>query len=206
MKKVLIGCLGVFVLVAVAGGIVTYVKVIKPGMEFVGGMAELGQEFQELNDSIENRESFAPPADGTLDEARFQRFLAAHRQMRGELEGRLTELKTKYEELEAEIDERGGQAGIGDMVGAYADLADLLIAGKRAQVEALNTHRFSIEEYNYTRDRVYRALGEGVAVAAIAQSGNAGQFNQTVPQETIDLVEPHREELMESYVLAWWGL
>ncbi|MBY6205074.1 hypothetical protein [Halomonas denitrificans] len=206
MKKVLIGCLGVFVLVAVAGGIVTYVKVIKPGMEFVGGMAELGQEFQELNDSIENRESFAPPGDGTLDEARFQRFLAAQRQMRGELEGRLTELKTKYEELEAEIDERGGQAGIGDMVGAYADLADLLIAGKRAQVEALNTHRFSIEEYNYTRDRVYRALGEGVAVAAIAQSGNAGQFTQTVPQETIDMVEPHREELMESYVLAWWGL
>lgn len=206
MKKILIGCFGVVVLVAVAGGAVTYFKVIKPGMEFVGGMAEIGQEFQELNDSVENQANFAAPADGALDEGQFDRFLAAHQLMRGQLEERLQSLNQKYTELEAEIDERGGQAGIGDMVGAYADLADLLIEAKRAQVQALNAQDFSIEEYNWTRERVYKALGESVAVAAIAQSGNATQFNQTVPQETIDLVEPHREELMQTYVLAWWGL
>ena len=206
MKKVLLGCFGVLVLASVAGGIVVYLKVIKPGMEFAGDMMELGQEFEQLNDSVENRASFAAPNDGVLAEDRFQRYLAAQMQMRAALEGRLEELKTKYEELDAEIDERGGQAGIGDMVGAYADLTGLLIDGKRAQVEALNAQGFSIEEYNWTRNQVYRALGESVAVAAISQSGNAGNFNQTVPQETIDMVEPHREQLMETYVLAWWGL
>lgn len=206
MKKILIGCFGVVVLLAVAGGLVAYFKVIKPGMEIFGGLAELQTEFQKLDDSIENRARFAAPGDGVLDEDRFERFLAAHRAMRGQLEGRLQELDAKYDQMKAELDEKGEEAGIGDVIGAYADLADLLIDGKRAQVEALNAQGFSIEEYNWTRDQVYRGLGESVAVAAIGQGGNRANFNQTVPQATMDLVEPHREELMESYVLAWWGL
>ncbi len=57
------------------------------------------------------------------------------------------------------------------------------------------------------RQQVYRAIGESVAVAAISSNPNASnEFQPTVPEATREMVEPHREELMESYVLAWWGL
>ena len=207
MKNFAIGCFAVLVVLAVAGGGIAWFKVIKPGMEFAGGVAELGKQYSELNESIENRAGYTPPADGELGEDTFQRFLAAQRQMRTELEGRLEELQSKYEALEKEIDERGGQAGIGDMIGAYSDLTDLLIDAKRAQVEAINDQDFSLQEYNWVRDQVYRAIGESVAVAAIAANRNAsGEFQATVPEATREMVEPHREELMKAHVLAWWGL
>lgn len=207
MKNFVIGCLGVLVVLAVLGGGIAWFKVIKPGMEFAGGIAELRKEYSELHESIDNRSGFNPPSDAELDEERFQRFLAAQRQMRDELEGRLEELQDKYEALEDEIDERGGEAGISDMMGAYSDLTDLLIDAKRAQVAAINAQDFSLQEYNWVRDRVYRAIGESVAVAAISDDPNAsGQFEASVPEATREMVEPHRQELMEMHVLAWWGL
>ncbi|MEX0916456.1 MAG: hypothetical protein WDZ60_11205, partial [Wenzhouxiangellaceae bacterium] len=205
MKNFAIGCAGVLLVLTVVGGGIAWFKVIKPGMEFAGGIAELGKEYSELNESIDNRSGFNPPSDGELSEDRFQRYLAAQRQMRTELEGRLEELQAKYESLEKEIDERGGQAGIGDMMGAYSDLTDLLIDAKGAQVEAINTQEFSLQEYNWVRDQVYRALGESVAVAAIAANPDAsGEFEASVPEATREMIAPHREELMEMHVLAWW--
>jgi hypothetical protein len=108
--------------------------------------------------------------------------------------------------MEQEIDERGGQASIGEMMSAYGDLTDLLVEAKRAQVEALNAQEFSLAEYNWVRQQTYRALGESVAVAAIAESGATSPMQTTVPESTREMVAPHREELMESYALAWWGL
>jgi len=206
MKKFAIGCFGLLVVLAVAGGGITWFKVIKPGMEFAGGIAELGQQYSELNDSIDNRSGFTPPADGALNEGAFNRFLAAQRAMRNRLEGRLQELEQKYKALEEEVDQRGGQASIADMMGAYSDLTDLLIEAKRAQVDALNSQGFSLQEYNWVRGQVYRALGESVAVAAIGENGSAQGINTTVSDVTREMVAPHREELMQAHALAWWGL
>ncbi|HKL54206.1 MAG TPA: hypothetical protein VJ902_09610 [Wenzhouxiangellaceae bacterium] len=210
MKNFAIGCAAVLVILTVGGVGVVWFKFgddISAGIDAVQGVAKLAPQFEELNDSIENRASYAPPADGELSEDAFQRFLAAQRQMRTELEGRLEELQSKYEALEQEIDERGGQAGISDMMGAYGDLADLLVDAKRAQVEAINDHDFSLQEYNWVRDQVYRAIGESVAVAAIAANPTASTaFQASVPEATREMVEPHREELMKAHVLAWWGL
>jgi len=210
MKNFAIGCAAVLVILTVGGVGVVWFKFgddISAGIDAVQGVAKLAPQFEELNDSIENRASYAPPADGELSEDAFQRFLAAQRQMRTELEGRLEELQSKYEALEQEIDERGGQAGISDMMGAYGDLADLLVDAKRAQVEAINDHDFSLQEYNWVRDQVYRAIGESVAVAAIAANPTASTALQaSMPEATREMVEPHREELMKAHVLAWWGL
>ena len=206
MKKFAIGCFGVLVVLALVGGGITWFKVIKPGMEFAGGIAELGQRYSELNDSIENRSGYTPPSDGLLTESAFNRFLAAQRSMRNQLEGRLQDLQQKYEDLEQEIDQRGGQASITDMMGAYSDLTDLLIDAKQAQVDALNSQGFSLQEYNWVRGEVYRALGESVAVAAIGESGSTQGVNTTVPEQTREMVAPHREELIQTHALAWWGL
>lgn len=210
MKNFAIGCAAVLVLLTVAGVGVVWFKFgddISAGIDAVQGVAKLAPQFEELNESIENRADYAPPSNEELGEDAFQRFLAAQRQMRNGLEGRLEELQSKYEALEQEIDERGGQAGLGDMMGAYSDLTDLLIDAKRVQVEAINDQNFSLQEYNWVRNQVYRGIGESVAVAAIAANpGASGDFKTTVPEATREMVEPYREELMKSHVLAWWGL
>ncbi|MGB0513923.1 MAG: hypothetical protein ACPGJE_03680 [Wenzhouxiangellaceae bacterium] len=205
MKKFAIGCFGVLVIVAVAGGALTWFKVIKPGMEMASGFMELGEEFERLNDSVENQAAFQPPADGVLDAARLERFLAAQRQIQGSMEGQLDELKQKYEALDQRLESGDETAGIGDVFGAYADIGELLISGKRAQVEALNNHGFSLNEYAWVRDQAYRALGQSVAVASITNGAGQIQFDNEVAPETLALVEPYREELMQALALAWWG-
>lgn len=209
MKNFVIGCFGVLVLAVLAGGGIVWFKYgddITAGVNTITGWATLAPELEKLNESIENRSGFNPPSTGVLSEQTFNRFLAAQRSMRGQLQGRLEELQQKYEAMEQEIDERGGQASISDMMNAYGDLTTLLIDAKRAQVNALNAQDFSLQEYNWVREQVYRALGEAVAVAAIGESGAVSDYETTIPETTRELVAPHREELMESHVLAWWGL
>lgn len=77
---------------------------------------------------------------------------------------------------------------------------------RRAQVKALNEHGFSPGEYAWVRAKVYRAIHETVAVG-MAQFLSAEQVPEIgeVHEDTVELVEPHREELLEAHSLAWWG-
>lgn len=206
MKNFAIGCFAVLLIAAVAGGGIAYFKVIKPGMEMAGSFMKLGEEFESLNKQVDNTRNFAPPGDNLLDEDQLQRFLAAQQQIEQRMAGRFEELKAKYEDLESKLKADGSTAGLGDILGAYGDLGGLLIDGKRAQVEALNDHGFSLGEYAWVRDQAYRAMGESIAVASFGNSGVQTEYKTTIPQETRDMVEPHREQLMRSMVIAWWGL
>ena len=206
MKNFAIGCFAVLLIAAVAGGGIAYFKVIKPGMEMAGSFMKFGEEFEQLEKQVDNRRDFTPPSDRVVSEEQLQRFLAAQQQIETRMQGRFDELKNKYETLEQELKADNSKAGIGDILGAYGDVGGLLLDGKRAQVEALNAQDFSLGEYAWVRDQVYRALGESVAVASFGNSGVPTEYRGQVPQETVERVEPHREELMRSLVIAWWGL
>lgn len=207
MKKFAIGCLGVLVVVAVLGGGIVWFKVIKPGVEMAGEFVQMGQEIEKLEQGVENQAAFDPPASGVLDETSFQRFLAAQRQMVATLEGRLKELEAKYEALDQQLNDGGNPAELVKALGAWKDMTGLLLDAKRAQVEALNAHGFSLGEYAWVREQVYAALGRSVAVAALAgQDFKATGKLPDVAPETVELVEPYRQELLESHALAWWGL
>jgi len=206
MKKFAIGCFAVLLVLGVVAGGLAWFKIITPGMQMAGNLVELGQEFQRLNERVENQAAFQPPVDGQLDAGTLQRFLAAQREIRAALQGRLDELRQKYELVEKRVNEQGGRAGVGDLFGAYADIGALLIDGKRAQVEALNSQRFSLAEYAWARNRIYRALGKQVAVAIPDEFGPQGlSDSREVAPETAAMIEPHRQELLESLVIAWWG-
>ncbi len=205
MQKFLIGCLGVLFVLAIAGALTAYFVVIKPTYQFATDASRMATEFQELDQRIERRGQFAPPADGQLDEARFQRFLAAQQQMRAAMAGRLEELDEKWQTMRDERRGRREDPNLIELVTAYRDLGDLLLAGKRAQVEALNAQRFSLEEYVWVRNQVYRALGEEIAVTAFGEQGHP-ELTRQVSDDVIAMVSPHRDEIMEAYALAWFGL
>ncbi|AKS43370.1 hypothetical protein [Wenzhouxiangella marina] len=205
MQKFLIGCLAVIAIVVIGGGTAGYFFVIKPAWEFASEVGEFATEYQQLNEQIERTEGFQPPADGQLDPDRFQRFLVAQRDMRSQLQGQLQALDARWDQIQQEIKEDGRQANVIEIVTAYRDLGGLLIDAKRAQVDALNRYQFSLEEYAWTRNQTFRALGEQVAVTAFGEQGSP-MPNRAVSDEVLALVSPHREELMEGYVMAWFGL
>lgn len=205
MQKFLIGCAVVVLLLVIGGGTAGYFFVVKPGMEFVSEVGEFTTEFQNLNNQIERTDPFVAPADGQLDPERFQRFLVAQRDMRGLLEEELATLDAKWDEIKQEMAADGRDANVLEVLTAYRDLGGLLLTAKEAQVQVLNRYQFSLDEYVWTRNQTYRALGEQVAVAAVGTQGGAPQAGQA-SDEVMALVKPHREELMQSYVMAWFGL
>lgn len=204
MGKVAVGCLLVIVLAAAAGGGVVWFKVIKPGMEFAGDAVNFGEEFQRIERAIEDRSPYAPPDNGALSEQQFQNFLASQQRIRSHMETQLDELNEKYSELKARFDKK--DPGLRDLTGVYRDFGDLLLEAKRAQVEALNSNKFSLQEYAWVRQQVYLALGEPIDAMAVTVDGRERPRGGRVPEETVALVAPHRETLMETHALAWWGL
>ncbi len=215
MKKVVIGCLGVVLLLAIGGSVVTYMFVIKPGMEVYAEVTELGQQFEEANANIENTSSYMPPASEELTPQLVNRYLEAQRTIRAALGSRLEELEDKYQRFDNSQDGGGEQPGIADVIGAYGDIFGLLADAKQAQVDAINAQNFSLEEYTWTRNKVYQALGQEVGMISFGEDFNLEQFmnanpdnnpNQPAPEVNVQLVQPHRDELMEMIGLAWFGL
>lgn len=204
MPKVLVGCLVFVVLILVGGGIVGY-QWIKPWFDMATGAAELASEYQEHNERLEHTDSYNPPQDGQMNEEQFQRFLDTQEQIRSQMAGRLTELEEEYEELESKLDAQDRDVNFRELGEAYQDLFSLLLDAKAAQVDALNAQNFSLEEYFWVRNQIYVALGQQVAVASMNDNQQTGQRHQ-VSEEVVEMVEEHREQLMETYALAWFGL
>jgi hypothetical protein len=205
MGKVLVGCLVVVVLVVAGGGAAGYLLLIKPYTEAVGSAIRVAEEYGQLNDAVENRAPYAAPDDGVVQDVQFERFLAAHRAMRGQLEGTLRELDARYRALEREFEEEGREPGLRELFGAYRDLGELYLTAKRAQVDALNAQRLSLEEYAWIRNQAYAALGQQVAIASLEGQRTGAPVGQA-PVANVELVSPHEQELLEHYVLAWFGL
>jgi hypothetical protein len=205
MKKFLVGCLVVVVVLVAAGGTAGYFFVIKPAWEFAGEVQAFVQEYAELNEQIERQEDFQPPQDGSVSSERFQRFLVAQRDMRQSMEGELETLKERFEAMQAEIDSEQRDMNLSELSSAYQGLGELLIKAKRVQVEALNRYNFSLQEYLYVRNQTYRALGQEVAVASFGDQAPQVRSRQ-VPEQVVEMVSPHREELMEGYAFAWFGI
>lgn len=205
MPKFLVGCLIVVVVLVGAGGTAGYFFFIKPAWEFAGDVQTFVQEYAELNEEVERTGGFDAPGDGSVTSDQFQRFLVAQRDMRDGMEGEMEALKQRFESMQEEIDEQEREAGIKELFTAYQGLGELLIKAKRAQVDALNRYNFSLQEYLYVRNQTFRALGQDVAVASFGDQ--APQVRRSdVPEEVVEMVRPHREELMEGYAMAWFGI
>lgn len=205
MPKFLLGCLLVLAVAAIAGVTAGYFLLVRPAYEFVTEVGGFANEFAALEQEVRRDPGFRPPPDGQVDEAQFERFLAAQRDIRRGMDERLPELQARWQAMQSDIDRRGGQANIMEVVTASQDLAGLLLSAKREQVAALNAHRFSLEEYLYVRNQTFLAIGMPVGVVALGDQ-RAETRRRPVPDEVVAMVEPHQEELMQSYALAWFGL
>ena len=215
MKKLLIGCLVLAVMLAVTAGAASYYLYRKVDST-ISGFKELGT-VPELERSVRNKTPFTPPASGELTGAQFDRYLAVQQQVRARLGAGAAEIEQKYKTLLAK-----DSATIVDapaIISAYRDLAKTYVEAKRAQVAALNDAGLSLDEYRWVRRQAYAGIGMPLMeldVAQIMADVKAGRtpaqptpslnLTPAAPPATAKLVEPHRKALEANAGLAFFGL
>lgn len=218
MKKWVFGCLGLFLVVAIAGGYAVYRFVYLPGRAYVASFAQL-QVVPELHAQIENQEMFSPPADHGLTGDRVNRFVQAQRAIQTGMGPRIQELESRYAVLDPDRRGEGREPNLGEALAALKDIAGLYVEAKRVQVQALNAHGFSLAEYEWTRDRVYQALGLPIdtTLQAVLSAVAKGEKPDTealenppppppVPEKNRELVRAYQEELTNRAPFVFFGL
>ena len=103
-------------------------------------------------------------------------------------------------------------AGLGDMSKVYLD-------ARRAQVDALNTEKFSRDEFSWVRLRVYQAAGieaTGLEPRELERVIQEKTSSAPVPMPTVnlpdapaknrELVKPYAKAIMEWLAMASFGL
>jgi uncharacterized Zn finger protein len=210
-KKVIIGCLVGFLVVAIIVGVVLYFYVIRPGMEYLAGVQEMAQ-VAELDKNIENQDLYTPPADELLTRDQVDRFLRVQSHMETTLGTRGEELKQKYDRFS-----NGQEPNFAEILQMLKDLGSLIREAKEIQVEGLNQEDFSIEEYRWVRNQIYSALGANITNLNLEKIVEAVQNQDpdiltekpeitSIPEANRALVESHKEKLMKSLAFVWLGL
>lgn len=207
-KKIAIGCLGFFVLVLLVGGGFAYFKFVRPAQQAFVAAKQVAQ-FKELDREVKLKTAYAAPADGVMQAAQVERYLAVHEQLRATLKGKLEELDQRYDELEKD----GRKPAFADLARAWGDMAKLLVSVKKEQVDALNAARFSLSEYDWVRGQVLLAAGHSVAMVDLNALGSsdgtlvvATADDSPVPLANVELVRPILERLDTAVALAAFGL
>jgi hypothetical protein len=220
MKKVAIGCLIVLVVFGVARAVGSYYVYRTVKAKFGDTLTQLAalSKAPEIERQVRNTRDYTPPADGVLAPAQIDRFVAVQSAVRTQMGARFAELERRYKTL---LEKEATALDLPELLSAYKDLAGIWIAGKQAQVEALNAQGFSLAEYRSVRDRAYRALGMplmSVDVSQIIDKATRGEpveepkphfegsVGPTGPAENQKMIETHKKALEDNAALAIFGL
>ncbi|MDZ7718077.1 MAG: hypothetical protein U5K72_04550 [Balneolaceae bacterium] len=219
-KKIALGCLGVGLVLLIGGGLLTYNYIYKPVVGSVNSLKEIHQ----TNNQIQDQSAYEAPADNAMTEEQVKRFVSVQKQIQSGVEDRLNEFQQKYEELEQELQNQNQEPGITDIMNAWGDIIDLYSDAKQIQVEALNEHDFSLQEYRFVQQSFYSALGMELFsynIDEIAETASEGNFNninleqfeqkqsemeQQVPEINRELVSQYADSAENWMVFSWWGL
>lgn len=216
MKKIVVGCLVVLVLVGIGGAIGTYWLYRKVR----GTVAEFAQfqQVPELERQVRNTTPFAPPASGELTASQVERLVKVQESVRANLGVGFGRMQERYKALAAKSE--ATVVDLPEILSAYRDLASSYMDAKRAHVEALNAQGFSLDEYRWVKQQVYQALGltyldidVGKLMQAVSSGAAdvdparmAGSAGPSGPDANKRLVEPYQETLVNNVALASFGL
>jgi hypothetical protein len=222
MKKVLAGCLIVLVVAIIGFSVAGYYayRWAQPMIQSTGDYLERAREMARLGDRVQNRSSYPAPENGELTASQVERFVAVQGRVRDELGARWKDIETKAAEIQDKTRNNQRELTFAEFTSVFSDLAGIYTEARRAQVDALNVHKFSDAEYSWVRNRVYEAAGmevaSGIDLSRIQELARqtAEQSNVTlpdvpkpnVPDANIQLVRPHLAKLKESFPLALLGL
>jgi hypothetical protein len=222
MKKVLAGCLIVIVIAMIGFGVAAFYayRAMKPVIDNASNYMDKAQVVERLGAGIQNKTPFRPEPSGELTSTQVERFLAVQTRVRSELGGKWDEIETKSAAIRARAEKNSNDWTLAEFTQVFSDMANVWIEARRAQVDALNVQKFSEEEYQWVRKRVYEAAGVHLAgnvdfsmIEEMARDkvGDAGvalppMDLPKIPEKNVELVKPHAAKIKEWIPMAVLGL
>jgi hypothetical protein len=225
MKKLLAGCLVVLALGMVATAVGAYFlwRAAQPAIEgarqIADGAARLGEVAQEEQRLIDT-EPYDGPANGELTPDQVARFLRVQAHVKQTLGDRAEAFREKYKDLATtRPDGTEVPPSLPRLLTGLGEMSQIYLAGRRAQVDALNREGFSRAEFTWVRLRVYQAAGAEATrydarelEAAIESLATGARVTPPevrlpdAPPRNRELVKPHAAQLMEWLTMASFGL
>lgn len=200
-----------FLLFLALAGWAAYVFLVRPAQTLVNDFRQIIA----LDNDVLRQTAYAPPANGQLGLEQVQRLVQVQRSVKQQLGERYRRVEARLNQL---ANQQVGQPTLDyrTALDLFREGSSLVLEAKRLQVQALNRHNFSLEEYAWVRAQVYAALGYGVPELnpqEILRQIGAGDFNPRIelskpeaPAANVRLVEPFRAELVSYYPFTWFGL
>ncbi|MCC6989186.1 MAG: hypothetical protein IT181_09330 [Acidobacteria bacterium] len=225
MKKLAIGCLLAGVVLTVLMGVAAYFiwDYVRPILQTVTGVTTGVTGLSVLGEIEQGLEVTAPydgPESGELTAAQVDRFLRVQRHVRLALGARVEAFGAKYRALTGpRPDGTPRVPALPELLGAIGELSTVYTDAWRAQVAAMNTERFSRDEFSWVRARVYQAAGLDAArydardleqvIVAMSRNVKADAPASTLPDAPAAhraLVTPHLDEMKGWLAMAVFGL
>jgi len=221
MKKILTGCLIVAVIAMIGLSVAAFYayRMAKPMLDSAAGYMAAANEVARLGDRVANKTDYTPPAGGELTAAQVDRFMAVQARVSGALKDRWAEIETRSAEFRKRSQDHK-DVTLSDLQNMLSTIGSVWIDGRREQVNALNIHKFSDDEYAWVRRRVWEAAGVEMAgsidMSAFGDLARQGAQNThldlpelppaEVPEANIRLVKPHLAKLKGWMPMAVLGL
>jgi hypothetical protein len=222
MKKILGGCLIVAVIFVIGLGVAGYYayRAAKPMIDSAGDYVARAREMVSIGDRINNRAPFDPPVTSELTPSQVDRFIAVQGRVRADMGDRWSQIEAKSAEIQRRTQNNKTDLSLNEVASVFSDLANIYIEARKVQVNALNVHKFSDDEYSWVRRRVYEAAGvqlaHGIDMSRIEDIARSGAQKSgmnlpdipmpEVPETNMQLVKPHVAKLKEWMPLAVLGL
>ena len=222
MKKILTGCLIVAVIAMIGLGVAGFYayRAMKPVIENASNYMDKAREVARLGEEIKIKSPYEPPKNGELTPAQVERFLAVQTRVRSDLGGQWAEIEKKSADIKAKASASRKDWTFAEFTSVFSEIGSIWVAARKSQVNAINIQRFSEEEYEWVRARVYEAAGVELAggmdlskIEDLARE-NAGRSGvdipkmdlPAVPEANIKLVKPHVGKIKEWIPMAVLGL
>lgn len=211
MKKFAIGCLGLILVLSIAGGIAGYVFVYRPAKKAITATIDNVKQLEqisELNKQVSNQSSFTIPSNKLLNQQQVDRYMTVQKSMKEHLETDFNTLEEKYKDIKGEPNLKD----IGKVMGAYSDLIRIILDAKKSQVAALNANDFSLDEYEWVKRQVFAAAGQTLTSIDLSKisSGNSNPAEillpTNIPTQNVELLEKYKDGLEDYIGLAFFGL
>ena len=222
MKKILGGCLIVAIIAMIGFGVAGYYayRAAKPMIDSAGDYIARAREMVSIGDRINNKMPFEPPVTGELTAAQVDRFVAVQGRVRSDMGDRWGQIEAKSAEIQRRAQNNKTDLSMSEVASVFSDLANIYIEARKVQVNALNVHKFSDDEYSWVRRRIYEAAGvqlaHGIDMSRIEEIARSGARKSgmnlpdiptpQIPETNSRLVKPHIAKLKEWMPLAVLGL
>lgn len=217
MKKLAIGC-GVIVLVLGVGASVAFYVIAHKASSYLreSGVVD---SLQSLSKGVVNQSPFTPPADGELTDGMMKRFAAVQESMSAKMGARFNQIAAMQDDMLRRQRVEHRQSTPGEDAKNLTTMMGFVVQAQGAWIDALNEQRFSMDEYEWVRGRVYTAAGQHVVklgtrnlAQALAEGGSAAPPIAAVA--TGDAATEHNQQIIKPYlprmkdwaVLAFFGL